>query len=110
MQPNDYYVVIHTILTYLYDHLKNGQPLKKDDLMYNGNQLSISHDYWLYILANLDNDGFVYGLSNINVGNGYYVPDQLEDMIISQDGIRFLFEDPLMKEISKMKQDILQEE
>ena len=77
MAKDDYYVIVYKILAYLYKQLKEGKPIEPEYLMYDGTLFQINRQYWVYILWNMTDQGYIRGLSNIKAGDGYYVKEQL---------------------------------
>ena len=83
MSKDDYYVIVYKILAYLYIQLKKGESVEAEMLMYDGDLFQINRTYWVYIFENLSKDGYITGLSNITVGNGYYLKEQFPNCQIT---------------------------
>lgn len=90
MAKDDYFVIVYKILAYLYMQLKKGEPIEAEMLMYDGALFNINRTYWVYIFENMQNQGFITGLSDISVGYGYYLKEQLSDCKITPLGIEYL--------------------
>jgi len=109
MAKDDYHVIVYKILAYLYSCLKKGENPEKEYLLCDGALFNINHTYWLYIIENLANEGYIEGLSNIRVGNGYYLNDQLPYCRITPRGIDYLCDNSFIskaKEFLKSVKDI----
>ena len=64
-------------------------------LMYDGGLFHINKTYWIYIFKNLSDDGYIKGLFNIEVGDGYYLKEQFTNCQITPKGIEYLCENSL---------------
>ena len=87
MSKDDYYVIVYKILAYLYVQLKKGESVEAEMLMYDGDLFQINRTYWVYIFENLSKDGYITGLSNITVGNGYYLKEQFPTVKLHQKAL-----------------------
>lgn len=65
MARDDYPVIVYQILSYLYKQLKEGKPIQEEYLLPDGKLFRINQNYWLYILINLQKDGYIDGLDFI---------------------------------------------
>ena len=106
MAKDDYYVIIYKILAYLYMKLKTGEEIEPEMLMYNGTLFQINRKYWVYIFRNMLNDGYITGLSNISVGDGYYLKEQFPDCQITPKGIEYLCENSLAEKAKQFLKDV----
>ena len=106
MAKDDYYVIVYKILAYLYMQLKKGEAVDPEMLMYDGTLFQINIKYWIYIFENLSNDGYITGLSNIDVGNGDYLKEQFPYCQITQKGIDYLCENSLAEKAKQFLKDI----
>ena len=61
MAKDDYYVIVYQILSYLYRSLKEGTEVNPKMLTFDGYLFKINERYWLYIIKNLINDGYIDG-------------------------------------------------
>lgn len=106
MAKDDYYVIVYKILAYLYTKLKAGEEIEPEMLMYNGTLFQINRKYWVYIFDNLVNDGYITGISNIKVGEGYYLKEQFSNCQITPKGIEYLCENSLAEKAKQFLKDI----
>lgn len=106
MSKDDYYVIIYKILAYLYVQLKKGEVVEAEMLMYDGDLFQVNKTYWVYIFENLSKDGYITGLSNIAVGNGYYLKEQFPNCQITPKGIDYLCENSLAEKAKQFLKDI----
>lgn len=106
MAKDDYFVIVYKILAYLYMKLKAGEEVEAEMLMYDGSLFQINKKYWLYILQNMINDGYITGLNNIMVGEGYYVKAQLKDCQITPKGISYLCENSTIEKAKQFLKDL----
>ena len=106
MAKDDYYVIVYKILSYLYMKLKRGEPIEPEMLMYDGGLFSINRQYWVYILDNMLDQGYIRGMHNVRVGEGYYVKEQLANCEITPKGIGYLCDNSLMEKAKQFLKDI----
>lgn len=99
MAKDDYHVIVYKILAYLYMRLKKGEPIEAEMLMYDGGLFQINREYWVYIIENLLEEGYIKGISNPTTGNGYYIREQLPACSITPKGINYVCNDPFMQEV-----------
>lgn len=87
MAKDDYYVIVYRILSYLYACLKSGVKPQEDDI--SPQTLKIEPSYWIYIIENLQNSGFING---VYVGKllGGTPTVKMQDIQITPDGISYL--------------------
>lgn len=106
MAKDDYYVIVYKILAYLYSRLKCGEDNEPEMLMYDGALFQINRRYWVYILNNMIAQGYITGLNNITVGDGYYVKEQLPRCQITPLGIDYLCNNNLMEKAKRFLKDV----
>lgn len=106
MAKDDYFVIVYKILAYLYMKLKNGEEIEPEALMYDGNLFTIHRKYWVYILYNMVDCGYIRGLSNIKAGDGYYVKEQLKGCEITPKGIAYLCENSTIQKAKQFFKDV----
>ena len=106
MAKDDYHVIVYKILSYIYARLKKGEPVEPEMLMYDGGLFQINREYWVYIFANMLEEGYINGLHNVRAGNGYYIKEQLGNCEITPKGIEYLSENSLMKRVKNFLKDI----
>lgn len=106
MAKDDYYVIVYKILAYLYSQLKKGESIDAKMLMYDGGLFQINRKYWVYIFSNMTQQGYIRGLRNIEVGNGYYIEQQLPECEITPLGIDYLCDNSLMERAKQFLKDV----
>lgn len=106
MAKDDYHVIVYKILAYLYMRLKNGEEVEAEQLMYNGNLFNINRKYWVYILYNITECGYIKGLTNIKVGDGYYLKEQFKNCEITPKGIEYLCENSTIEKAKQFFKDV----
>ena len=75
-------------------------------LLHNGTLFQINRQYWVYIIQNMLDKGFIRGISNPKAGNGYYIEEQLPDCEITPIGIDYLFDNNLLNKAKQFLKDI----
>lgn len=55
---------------------------------------------------NLNKDGYIDGLNNISICNGYYLKEQLENCTITPKGIDYLCNNTAFKKIVQIFKDV----
>lgn len=106
MVKDDYFVIVYKILAYLYMKLKDGKEIEAEQLMYNGGLFNINRKYWVYILYNMVEEGYIRGLNNIKAGDGYYIKDQLKYCEITPKGIEYLCENSTLEKAKQFFKDV----
>lgn len=106
MAKDDYYVIVYKILAYLYTQLKKGESIEPEMLLYDGGLFQINRTYWVYIMAHMHGQGYIKGLHNIGVGNGYYIKEQLAGCEITPKGIDYLCDNSLMEKAKQFLKDM----
>ena len=106
MAKDDYYVIVYQILSYLYSQLKKGKDIEPEKLLHDGTLFNINYDYWVYIMVNMLEQGFIKGVNNANVGNGYYIVQQLKDIRITPKGIEYLCENSFIEKAKQFLKDV----
>lgn len=91
MARNDYFVIVHGILAYLYTCLKEGKSADVERLSEDSEELDISYKYWEYIFRHLCEDGYVEGISLLSVTGQQTPVVRLErSIMITPKGIEYL--------------------
>ena len=71
MARDDYYVIVHQILSYLYRSLKEGTEVDPKMLIFDGYLFKINERYWLFIIQNMVNDGYMSGVQVVKAWGDY---------------------------------------
>lgn len=106
MAKDDYFVITYKFLSYLYTCLKQGKKVEKEYLLHDGVLFNINYSYWLYIVENLVNEGYIEHISNVTAGGGYYVKGQLEGCRITPKGIGYITDNSTFKRVQKFLSDM----
>ncbi len=93
MAKDDYFIIAHRILAYLYECFKAGE--KPDADAFGPDALKINNGYWVNVMESLSNEGYVKGfnISETLAGSRNVV---LVAPRITQKGIEFLQENSMM--------------
>lgn len=90
MSKDDYYVIVYKLLSYLYICLKKCNVIDIDNLR-DVIRVDIGDSYWEYIIRQLDNEGYVEGVTTFkNIGD---IDERViidENFKITPKGIDFL--------------------
>lgn len=105
MARDDYFVIVYKILAYLYKQLKKGLNNEPEMLLHDGILFKINYEYWLYIIQNMVNEGYISGINNLS-GHGYYIKEQLIDCKITPLGIDYLCNNSTLKKTKQFLKDI----
>lgn len=100
---DDYFVIVYSLLSYLYEQLKAGKRPEKSEL--TAEQYGIPEQYWIYILDSLLEQGFTKGYKIQQTKFGIVHTD-LQDMQITPCGIQYLFDNTLFEKAKKTLKDI----
>ena len=106
MARDDYYVIVYKLLAYLYSQLKKGQKIEPEMIKHDGTLFQINKQYWVYIMQNMIDQGYIRGISQTRAGGGYYIEQQLADCEITPRGIDYLCDNSLMEKAKRFLKDI----
>lgn len=106
MAKDDYFVIVYQILSYLYVQLKQGKNIEPEMLLHNGTLFHINYNYWVYIIVNMLDQGYIRGISNVTVGNGYYIKEQLSNLEITPKGIEYLCDNSFIEKAKQYLKDV----
>lgn len=106
MAKDDYYVIVYKILAYLYSQLKKGKPIEPEMLKHDGMLFQINKLYWVYIMQNMLDQGFIRGIAQPHAGEGYYIEGQLADCEITPKGIDYLCDNSLVERAKQFLKDV----
>lgn len=96
MAKDDYFVLVYKILAYLYTILKEGNSPDPQMLQHDSRLLGVNELYWTYIMENLQEQGYITGLTIITPWGSTKMISDLECCQITPDGIAYLFENDLL--------------
>lgn len=63
MAKDDYFVIAYYLLKYLYSCLKQGIVPSENIIRLEDYICDVSEEYWIYVIANLQEDGYIRGAS-----------------------------------------------
>lgn len=111
MARDDYPVIVYQILSYLYKQLKEGRPIQEEYLMPDGKLFRINQNYWLYILINLQKDGYIDGLDFIerNYAGEEGIVREVYDLKycnITPKGIEYLTDNSFIQKAKDFLKDV----
>lgn len=104
MNKDDYFVIVYKILGYLYDCLKAGEDPDKDLISHE--YLQINEKYWAMIMSDLQEEGFIDGVSVIKAQKkicGVKINPYVQ---IKPKGIRYLQENSIFEKVIKYLKEI----
>ena len=99
MAKDDYFVIVHYVLDYLYDCLKNDEVVNRSKLDYDF--VGISCNYWCYIMKYLLDKGYVTGFETITVEQTIRI-GFLKEIQITPEGIEYLFSNAMIQEAKQL--------
>lgn len=109
MAKDDYHVIVYKILIYLYTCLKQGEKPSFEYLSYE--KMKISESYWNYILRHMYQEGYVEGISLVQmIGTDDPGIKLLSNFMITPKGIEYLENNSTMnkaKEFLKTVKEII---
>ena len=108
MAKDDYYVIVYQILSYLYRSLKEGTEVDPKMLTFDGCLFKINERYWLYIMKNLINDGYIDGCQVVIAWKKGITISGIEDVMITPKGIDYLCGNKTIKRAYEFAKDNLQ--
>jgi len=96
MAKDDYFVIAAKILTYLYSCMKKG--VIPDREIISADELGINEAYWLRVMANLSDSGYISGITYAkHVGFPTGLRIDPEEFMITVAGIEYLHENGAMR-------------
>ena len=100
MAKDDYDYIVFKILTYLYSCLKRQNSFDKTVFMNMIITKKVNEGYMTDILRMMENEGLIEGLVFVKAwGNEYVVANEIEDIKITSEGIRYVLNNDKMKQI-----------
>lgn len=106
MAKDDYFVLVYKILAYLYTILKEGRHPDPQMLRHDSRLLGVNELYWAYIMENLQEQGYITGLTITTPWGGDKIISSLEYCQITPNGIEYLFENDLLAKAKELLKDI----
>lgn len=101
MAKDDYYVIVYQILAYLYKRLKDGEPVEPEMLSPESPLLRINQNYWVYIIENMKEQGFIKNVDLTFAMGHVLVRYDLSRCQITPKGIEYLCENSTIKKAYK---------
>lgn len=95
MAKDDIFVIMYKILAYLYSCLKNGDTPIYKYYAYDGEVLDIPEPYWCEIMQQLQDYGYIKGLTITNTFSGRVIIKGTPCITI--EGVQYLNENSMMK-------------
>lgn len=105
MAKDDYFVIAYQILSYLYQCLKKGTDVNPDMLASEGPLMDINKKYWIYIMENLKNEGYIKGILVQHMDNGTFI-NCLQGCQITPKGIEYLMDNTFLKKAADYIRDV----
>ena len=101
MAQDDMHVIMYRILAYLYDCMKRGRDV--DPNLISFERLCINKRYWVAIMVELAERGFVKGavISHADDETNVY----LREPTVTMAGVEFLMENSMMNKAKRFLQD-----
>jgi len=106
MARDDYYVIVYSILAYLYTQLKNGEKVNPDLLKADSKYLNINESYWLYILEHLIKSGYIENATITKAWENETAYINLDNCRITPEGIDYLCNNNLMAKAKEFLKDV----
>lgn len=103
MARDDIFRVIYIILKELYEHKKDGTRTPKEDI--SAERLQINEAYWLSIIAELLENGYITGVKIRETKTGRAISG-LDEIDVTLKGIEYLQENSMMKKVFNALKDI----
>ncbi len=94
MAQNDMYVIFYKVLAYLYKALKDGKNPSWADLQFNSTIIDIPYAYWMHIMQELIDEGYIKGVNAVQTKSGFIFCDN--GIYITAKGVEFLETNGLM--------------
>lgn len=108
MAKDDYHVIVYQILSYLYQCLKKGIPVKGSNLSYEESEFfNINKGYWSYIMVNMHRAGWIEGITLTRAwGEEYPIISDLDSCRITPEGIEYLCDNSFMEKAKQFLKDV----
>lgn len=103
MAHNDMYVVMYKIIAYLYDCMKKG--VEPDDFKWSSDALGIPRSYWLAVVEELVDHGYIDGVTIHRFFGGDASVTALNARV-TMEGVAFAQENSMMGKAKAFLQDV----
>ena len=100
MANNDMSVIMYKILRYMYECLKQGKQITYEDICYNCEMFHIPEAYWITIMKELINRGYVTGIYEVKT-IGHIGIKIGSTAAITYEGVQFLDDNSGMKKAAE---------
>ena len=81
MAKDDYHVIVYKILAYFYACLKAGKKPAREDYCSECEMFSIPESYWLQIMRELIERGYLYDMHIIKMPGGFGIKDGVTPLL-----------------------------
>ena len=106
MAQDDFHVIVYKILSYLYRQLKAGEPIDVCRISAENDDFLINESYWMFILSELKEAGYMKGYSVVSNRAGHRRIDHLDRARITMRGVEYLTDDRFMKKVREQETGI----
>ena len=105
MAKDDYFVLVYQILAYMYRCLKAGEDIDTKMIEPDSPILKVNAKYWLYIVENMQEQGFIRGIVLTRAFGYGVVSWNLSRAEITPKGIEYLCENSTIKKAYRFLKD-----
>ena len=103
MAKDDMFRIIYCILKELYECMKQGVGVKKEDISYE--RFGVPNSYWIDIIIQMQEKGFISGVKcRMTKGTGRII--NYDDISITFEGVEYLEENSMMKKVKETLQNM----
>jgi len=103
MAKDDMFRIIYCILKELYECMKQGVGVKKEDISYE--RFGVPYSYWIDIIIQMQEKGFISGVKcRMTKGTGRII--NYDDISITFEGVEYIEENSMMKKVKETLQNI----
>lgn len=101
MAQDDMFVVMYKIIAYLYDCMKNDA--EPDFNKWNSDAMNVPHAYWMNVVEQLVEHGYVTGTTIIRTSSGLII--RPIDPKVTMEGVQFAQENSMMAKAARFLKD-----
>ena len=106
MAKDDYHVIVYQILAYLYTCLKTDEAVDPALLQHDSKMMDINRNYWVYIIENLQEQGYIRG-AELSFAMGHVLVNaDLSACQITPAGIEYLCDNSTLKKAYRFLKEI----